>query len=53
MRIEFLDDSWSEIRLDNIVLAIHRDPNAEPRNTGIVFTTTDIRRVGNELRAKK
>ncbi len=53
LRIEYLDDSWSEIHLDNIVLAIHKDPNAEPKNTGIVFATTGIHRAVDELRAKK
>ncbi len=43
---------WSEIPMENIVIALLHDENASPRRTGIVFEVDDIHEIVKKLKAR-
>ncbi|MCE4619382.1 MAG: hypothetical protein F7C37_08135 [Desulfurococcales archaeon] len=42
INVRYSSDEWSELELDNLVLALHKDTTANPKDTGIVFQVKDI-----------
>ncbi|MEB3860601.1 MAG: VOC family protein [Desulfurococcales archaeon] len=47
----YTSSEWSELQLDNTILALHKAEEAGRRDTGIVFTTQDIDGAVEKLRA--
>ena len=43
---------WSEIPLENIVIALLHDENTSPKRTGIVFEVNDIHEIVEKLKAR-
>ena len=52
LNVRYSSDEWSELELDNLVLALHKDTNASPKDTGIVFQVNDIGEAVERLREK-
>ena len=52
LNIRYSSDEWSELELDNVILALHKDVNASSRDTGIVFQVKDIGKTIESLRAR-
>ncbi len=52
VRVRYSSEDWSELEMDNIILALHRKTDTSPRDTGIVFNVDDIYSVVSELRKR-
>ncbi len=52
LRERYTSEEWSELEVENTVLALHHSDNPTPRDTGIVFTVEDIEKTVEELREK-
>ncbi|MCE4610048.1 MAG: hypothetical protein F7C36_06720 [Desulfurococcales archaeon] len=52
LNVRYSSDEWSELELDNLILALHKDTNASPKDTGIVFQVKDIDEYVKRLREK-
>ncbi len=52
LNVKYSSDEWSELELDNLILALHKDTNASPKDTGIVFQVKDIGEYVKRLREK-
>ncbi len=50
--VRYAGDVWSELELKNTILALHKNTDASPRDTGIVFEVKDIQETVRELRQK-
>ncbi len=52
LNVRYSSGEWSELELDNLILALHKDTNANPKDTGIVFQVKDIGEAVERLREK-
>ena len=42
LQARYSSSKWSELQLENTILALHKSTEATPRDTGIVFNVEDI-----------
>ena len=52
LRVQHSSGEWSELVLDNIVLALHKSVRTVPRDTGIIFNVEDIGETVRRLKEK-
>ncbi|MCE4614038.1 MAG: VOC family protein [Desulfurococcales archaeon] len=52
LKPSYVTSVWSEIPLENIVIALLHDEDASPKRTGVVFEVDGIREIVEKLKAR-
>ena len=52
LRARYTSGEWSELELDNVILALHKAAETSPRDTGIVFKVDDLDKTVERLKEK-
>ncbi len=50
--VKYSSNDWSELQLENVILALHKSMEATPKDTGIVFIVEDIEKTIALLRER-